>query len=106
MSFLIDLRLKIAALLRESVEIGIVLAPVNVSLRLELILLLLVSCTPTLRMYLGIVEKLAPVCQCSLEGLHFPVCGAEFVAPRLEKLVELLLFAVKSVKALLRPVRN
>ena len=32
--------------------------------------------------------------------------GADFVAPRLEKLVELLLFAVKSVKALLRPVRN
>ena len=55
LSFLIELRLKIAALFRESVEIGIVLAPVSISLRLKLILLLLMSRTPTLRMYLGIV---------------------------------------------------
>ena len=99
LSFLIELRLKVAALLRESVEIGIVLALVSVILQLELILLLLVNRTLTLRMYLGIVEGLAPVSQCRLGS-------ADFVAPRCEKVVKPLLFIIKSFKTLLRMVRN
>ena len=102
----IELCSKVIALSSESVEVGSDIAPVSVNLNLELILLLLISCTPSLSTYLSIVKGSVLVSNGSVEGQHSSVSSTDFIFPCMENVVEALLLTTESFKSLLRLVRN
>ena len=102
----IELWLKVIALSSESVEVGSDIAPVSVGLNLELILLLLISCTSSLSTYLSIVKGSVLVSKGSVEGQHSSVGSTDFVFLCMENVVEALLLTTESFKSLLRLVKD
>ena len=102
----IELCLKVIALSSESVEVGSDIAPMSVGLILELILLLLMNCTPTLSTYLGIIKGSVLVSKGSVERQHSFVGITDFIFPCMENVVEALLLTTESFKSLLHLVRN
>ena len=102
----IALCLKVIALSSELVEVGSDITPVSVGLNLELILLLLINCTPSLSTYLGIIKGSVLVSKGSVERQHSFVGSTDFIFPCMENVVEALLLTTESFKSLLRLVRN
>ena len=102
----IELCLKVIAHSSESVEVGSDIAPVSVGLILELILLLLMNCTPSLSTYFGIIKGAVLVSKGSVERQHSFVGSTDFIFSYMENVVEALFLTTESFKLLLRLVRN
>ena len=102
----IELCLKVIALSSESVKVGSDIAPLSVGLNLELILILLINCEPSLSTYLGIIKGSVLVGNDSVERQHSFVGSTDFIFLCMENVVETLLLTTKSFKSLLRLVRN
>ena len=98
--------MKVIALSSKSVEVGSDIAPVSVVLNLELILLLLSNCTPSLSTYLGIIKSSMLVGKGSVERQHSFVGSTDFIFQCMENVVEALLLTKESFKWLLRLIRN